>query len=168
MPAAAKSPPVSKPVPAAAPGQCSLSWPGFEDKIEEQLVNGKVLKMEDVPLPFTFTLNWNPSYSYATIPKEIKDIPRHWVVLNTPVMPPERGLCEFRNITIENVWFHSQGSQGRGLAVVGSSVTLQNIKTDGTLGDGVVVTGNAGQPVGDVLDLDIARRGIEQIEPPTR
>jgi hypothetical protein len=50
------------------------------------------------------------------------------------------------NITIENVWFRSQGSQGRGLAVVGSSVTLQNIKTDGTQGDGVVVTGNAGQP----------------------
>jgi len=24
-------------------------------------------------------------------------------VLNTPVMPPERGYCEFRNITIEDV-----------------------------------------------------------------
>ncbi len=50
------------------------------------------------------------------------------------------------NITIENVWFRSQGSQGRGLAVVGSSVTIQNIMTDGTHGDGVIVTGNAGQP----------------------
>ncbi len=50
------------------------------------------------------------------------------------------------NITIENLWFRSQGSQGRGLAVVGSSVTLQNIQTDGTYGDGVVVTGNAGRP----------------------
>jgi hypothetical protein len=60
-------------------------------------------KMEDVPLPFTFTLNWNPSYSYATIPKDAKNIPPHWLVLNTPVTPPERGLCEFRNITIEDV-----------------------------------------------------------------
>lgn len=59
--------------------------------------------MENVPLPFTFTLNWNPSYSYATIPKEIKNPPPHWVVMNTPVTPPERGLTEFRNITIENV-----------------------------------------------------------------
>ena len=50
------------------------------------------------------------------------------------------------NITIENVWFRSQGSQGRGLIVMGSSVTLQDIKTDGTYGDGVIVTGNAGQP----------------------
>ena len=61
------------------------------------------IKMENVPLPFTFTLNWNPSYSYATIPADMKNVPPHWIVLNTPVTPPERGLCEFRNITIENV-----------------------------------------------------------------
>jgi hypothetical protein len=60
-------------------------------------------KMENVLLPFTFTLDWNPSYSYATIPKEMKDIPPHWIVMNKAVLPPERGLCEFRNITIENV-----------------------------------------------------------------
>jgi hypothetical protein len=59
--------------------------------------------MENVPLPFTFTLNWNPSYSYATIPKDIIAVPPHWVVLNTPVTPPERGIADFRNITIENV-----------------------------------------------------------------
>ena len=69
--------------------------------VEDVLIRG--LKLKNVPLPFTFTLNWNPSYSYATIPKDMKNIPRHWVVLNTPVMPPERGLCEFRNITIEDV-----------------------------------------------------------------
>ena len=60
-------------------------------------------KMQNVPLPFTFTLNWNPSYSYATIPKDSKNIPPHWIALSTPVMPPERGYCQFRNITIENV-----------------------------------------------------------------
>jgi polygalacturonase len=61
------------------------------------------IKMENVPLPFTFTLNWNPSYSYATIPKEITNPPPHWVVMNTPVLPVERGYCEFSNIRIENV-----------------------------------------------------------------
>jgi hypothetical protein len=61
------------------------------------------LRLKNVPLPFTFTLNWNPSYSYATIPPEEKNIPPHWRVLSTPVLPPERGLCEFRNITIEDV-----------------------------------------------------------------
>ena len=40
-------------VPAIAPGKCSLNWPGFEDKIEQQLLDGKVLKMEDVPIGVT-------------------------------------------------------------------------------------------------------------------
>ena len=69
--------------------------------VEDVLVRG--LKMENVPLPFTFTLNWNPSYSYASIPKDIKDVPAYWIVMNTPVVPPERGYCLFRNIRIENV-----------------------------------------------------------------
>jgi hypothetical protein len=69
--------------------------------VEDVLIRG--LKLTNVPLPFTFTLNWNPSYSYATIPKGMTNIPKHWVVLNTPVLPPERGYCEFRNITIEDV-----------------------------------------------------------------
>ncbi len=61
------------------------------------------VRMDNVPLPFTFTLNWNPSYSYATIPKDEKNIPPHWLVMNTPVTPPEKGFCEFRNITNEDV-----------------------------------------------------------------
>ena len=69
--------------------------------VEDVLVRD--IKMKNVLLPFTFTLNWNPSYSYATIPKGLTDIPSHWKVLTTPVTPPERGLCEFRNITVENV-----------------------------------------------------------------
>ncbi len=49
------------------------------------------------------------------------------------------------NITIENVWFRSQGSQGRGLSVLGSSVNVQNIETDGTLGDGVILNNYQGR-----------------------
>ena len=69
--------------------------------VEDVLIRD--IKMENVPLPFTFTLNWNPSYSYAALPKDLKNIPPHWIVMNTPVKPAERGLCEFRNITIENI-----------------------------------------------------------------
>jgi polygalacturonase len=69
--------------------------------VEDVLVRD--LKLENVPLAFTFTLNWNPSYSYATIPSDAKDIPPYWRVLSTPVLPPERGLCEFRNIRVEDV-----------------------------------------------------------------
>ena len=61
------------------------------------------VKMENVPLPFTFTLNWNPSYSYATIPAGVANVPPHWIALSTAVTPTERGFCEFRNIRIEDV-----------------------------------------------------------------
>src|SRR5436190_2121685 len=60
--------------------------------VEDILVRG--LKMENVPAPFTFTLNWNPSYSYATIPKDTTNVPAHWIALSTPVTPPARGLCD--------------------------------------------------------------------------
>jgi hypothetical protein len=40
-------------VPAAEPGKCSLTWPGFEDQIEQQLTDGKIVKMEDVPIGVT-------------------------------------------------------------------------------------------------------------------
>ena len=40
-------------VPAPAAGKCSLTWPGFEDQVEQQLADGKILKMEDVPIGVT-------------------------------------------------------------------------------------------------------------------
>jgi peptidoglycan/xylan/chitin deacetylase (PgdA/CDA1 family) len=69
--------------------------------VENVLVRG--LTLENVPTAFSFTLDWNPSYSYATLPKDTTHIPAHWRVLATPVTPPERGLAEFRDITIEDV-----------------------------------------------------------------
>jgi polygalacturonase len=68
--------------------------------IEDVLVRD--VQMDSVPLPFTFTSNWNPSYSYATLPAGTTNPPAHWVVLTTPVQPPERGWPEFRDITIED------------------------------------------------------------------
>jgi parallel beta-helix repeat protein len=41
------------------------------------------------------------------------------------------------NITIQNVWFRSAGTNGIGLAVVGSTVNVSNIQTAGTSGNGV-------------------------------
>ena len=69
--------------------------------VEDVLIRDLI--MENVSQPFTFNPNWNPDYSYALIPKDTKNIPASWIVLTTPVTPVERGLCEFRNITIENV-----------------------------------------------------------------
>lgn len=71
--------------------------------VEDVLIRD--LKMMDVPLPITFTLDWNPSYSYTSIPDTMdeRDIPEHWATLLEPVEPAERGLAEFRDITIEHV-----------------------------------------------------------------
>jgi polygalacturonase len=69
--------------------------------VEDVLIRG--LRLENVPTAFSFTLDWNPSYSYATIPRDSTNPPAHWRLLATPVMPAERGLAEFRNITIEDV-----------------------------------------------------------------
>lgn len=69
--------------------------------VEDVLVRG--LKMDKVVLPFTFTLNWNPNYSYASIPAGMTNVPKHWIVMNTPVTPVERGYCQFKDIRIENV-----------------------------------------------------------------
>jgi hypothetical protein len=40
-------------VPTPEAGKCSLVWTGFEDQIEKDLTEGKVLKMEDVPVGVT-------------------------------------------------------------------------------------------------------------------
>src|SRR5437773_1069289 len=69
--------------------------------VEDVLIRD--LTMENVAKPFTFVLNWNPSYSYASIPKDSKNIPASWTVLATPVTPPERGFCELRHLTVEDV-----------------------------------------------------------------
>lgn len=50
-------------------------------------------------------LNWNPSYSYSTLPEEFKEkeIPEHWKVMLMPVEPKEKGYPRFRNVYLANV-----------------------------------------------------------------
>jgi polygalacturonase len=60
--------------------------------------------MTDVRNAFSFLLNWNPSYSYAHIPDDWQGaVPPHWKAMAEPVLPPERGIPEFRNIEISHV-----------------------------------------------------------------
>jgi len=40
-------------IPAFEAGKCSLNWTGFEDQIEHLLVEGKISKIEDVPIGVT-------------------------------------------------------------------------------------------------------------------
>jgi hypothetical protein len=60
------------------------------------------LMLEGVATPIHMTMNWNPTYSYATIPPNLKDVPAYYKVLATPV-PPEQGLPHFSDVHIWNI-----------------------------------------------------------------
>ena len=61
----------------------------------------------DVPTPISITMNWNPSYSYATpptgnLPTGMTAAPDYWKTLLAPV-PPEKGIPHFRDIQISDL-----------------------------------------------------------------
>ena len=60
------------------------------------------LHLQGVAIPIEVNLNWNPNYSYATLPPDAKDVPAYWRVLTAHV-PEEKGLPHFSNVHIWNV-----------------------------------------------------------------
>jgi len=60
------------------------------------------LTLEGVAIPIHITMNWNPSYSYATLPAGMKDIPSYWVTLTT-IVPEQQGLPHFSGVHIWNI-----------------------------------------------------------------
>jgi polygalacturonase len=92
------------------------------------------LSLTGVHMPFTFDLDWDPSFSYGKIPPGMKDYPSYWSVLTRPVEPPERGYVKFRDITI-------------------ASVTATGCRQI------ITASGMAGNPVGPVRWQDISAQG---------
>jgi polygalacturonase len=68
------------------------------------------LTLEGVGIPIAMTMNWNPSYSYATLPPgtDTKTMPPYWIPLTTPV-PAEQGLPHFSDVHIWNI--HATGAR---------------------------------------------------------
>jgi polygalacturonase len=60
------------------------------------------LTLVGVAIPIHITMNWNPSFSYATLPPGLKDIPTYWVVLTTKV-DEQHGLPHFSDVHIWNI-----------------------------------------------------------------
>jgi polygalacturonase len=60
------------------------------------------LTLEGVAVPIHITMNWNPTYSYATLPPDLKDPPPYYLILTTKV-PEVQGLAHFHNIHIWNI-----------------------------------------------------------------
>jgi polygalacturonase len=63
------------------------------------------LDLQGVAIPIHITMNWNPTYSYATLPAgtDPKTVPPYYITLTTPVTPPEKGLPHFSDVHIWNI-----------------------------------------------------------------
>ncbi|OON66510.1 glycoside hydrolase family 28 protein [Hymenobacter sp. CRA2] len=63
------------------------------------------IEMDGVGTAILMTMNWNPAYSYSTLPAGYtqETLPDHWKKMLAKVEPAERGLPHFKDVTITNV-----------------------------------------------------------------
>ena len=61
--------------------------------------------LDSVGNVFHFTMNWNPSYSYSTLPPgySYDSIPAHWKALLHKVEPAEKGTPHFKDVYVSNI-----------------------------------------------------------------
>jgi lysophospholipase L1-like esterase len=85
------------------------------------------LTLEGVAIPIHITMNWNPSYSYATIPEGVTDIPSYWKVLTTKV-PEQQGLPHFSDVHIWNI--KATGARKAFDVAAYPNATLDNFRID--------------------------------------
>lgn len=64
----------------------------------------KNVELEDVKIAFEANVNWNPAYSYSTLPKEYenKPLPDHWVKMLEKV-DPKQGTPSFRDVYVSDI-----------------------------------------------------------------
>ncbi|GAB2943529.1 glycosyl hydrolase family 28 protein [Hymenobacter coalescens] len=70
--------------------------------VEDILVEN--IEMDAVRVPIIMTMNWNPAYSYSTLPAGYTEatLPEHWKKMLAKV-EPARGTPRFRHVTIRNL-----------------------------------------------------------------
>jgi polygalacturonase len=85
------------------------------------------LTLEGVAIPIHITLNWNPSYSYATLPAGAQNVPPYWVTLTTKV-PETQGLPHFSDVHIWNIT--ATGARTAFNVSAYANATLDNFRLD--------------------------------------
>lgn len=63
------------------------------------------VRMDSINVAFQFNLNWNPTYSYSTLPAgyDINTVPPHWKSMLNRVEPAEKGIPLAKDIYVSNV-----------------------------------------------------------------
>ncbi|HEY4110934.1 glycoside hydrolase family 28 protein [Puia sp.] len=63
------------------------------------------IHMDSVGNAILFTMNWNPAYSYSTLPAGYNpdSIPAHWKTMLHKVEPAERGTPHFKDIEVSGI-----------------------------------------------------------------
>jgi hypothetical protein len=85
------------------------------------------LTLEGVAIPIHIVMNWNPSYSYATLPAGMDNVPTYWTTL-TKKVPEEQGLPHFRDIHIWNI--KATGARQAFHVSAYPNATLDNFRLD--------------------------------------
>ncbi|SDM39731.1 Glycosyl hydrolases family 28 [Catalinimonas alkaloidigena] len=84
------------------------------------------ITMDSVGTVLEATVNWNPSYSYSTLPEgyTYETLPPHWKAMLTPVEPAERGIPQFRDVFVSDV---EASYADKALVAIGAEATrLEN------------------------------------------
>ena len=89
------------------------------------------IDMANVGIAIEFTMNWNPTYSYSTLPAGYTQatMPAHWKAMLSKV-EPEKGLPHFKEVVIDNVRVKSAkvaiSAEGQANSLL-ENITLTNI-----------------------------------------
>jgi len=80
------------------------------------------ITMNNVGTMLRATMDWNPSYSYSTLPEgySYDSIPNHWKVFLQKV-PPEQGIPHFKNV---HLWNFKGTVKGAAVSISGNKESL--------------------------------------------
>ncbi len=99
------------------------------------------IEMDGVGTVIEVSMNWNPSYSYSSLPEgyDSESIPQHWKTMLRQVEPPEKGIPEFKDVHISRV--KAAGAR-RAISAAG---TKESIVKDFHLSDVEIEANSAGR-----------------------
>jgi polygalacturonase len=76
------------------------------------------IHMDSVGNAILFTMNWNPAYSYSSLPAGYNpdSVPVYWKTMLHKIEPPEKGIPHFKDIYISDI---TVGSAKKAIAAAG-------------------------------------------------